>query len=362
MGRREELHRLVRDLKNYAAFSAESGMRPGALPAPESEREAYEAWQASRQSRKLEAMRRSLTESPPRSQTKGPVEPARMAAETVTKGPVEPARIATETVTKGPVEPVPSAVTKGPVKPAQVVADTVTKGPVQGAQLSAEIETKGPDPSLPVGQGGALWKEFGSRPRPTFGEPEAPEDENAAAHKLASIREVLGDCSRCGLCDGRTHIVFGAGSADTDLVFVGEAPGADEDRVGKPFVGEAGKLLDKMIVAMGRSRDDVYVSNVLKCRPPENRDPTRDEVQTCSPFLVQQLEAIRPRVIVAMGRVATNVLLDRDGTLGEVRGRWHEFNGIPVMPTYHPAFLLRSPDAKRPAWDDLQAVMKKLEE
>ena len=143
-------------------------------------------------------------------------------------------------------------------------------------------------------------------------------------------------------------------------MFVGEAPGFQEDVQGEPFVGPAGELLDKMILAMTLSRQTVYIANVLKCRPPSNRDPKPDEVALCSPFLKRQVAAVQPEAIVALGRFAGNLLSGKDGSMGQIRGRWHEFEGVPVMPTYHPAYLLRTPSAKGKVWDDLKKVMTRL--
>jgi DNA polymerase len=170
----------------------------------------------------------------------------------------------------------------------------------------------------------------------------------------------LGDCTRCGLCEGRTHIVFGDGSPHARLMFVGEGPGYNEDQQARPFVGKAGQLLDKMVGAMGFARDEVYIANVVKCRPPDNRDPAPDEVVACSPFLHKQIDAIQPEVIVTLGRFAAHNLLGVDTPISRMRGEWHDFKGIPVMPTWHPAYLLRNESEKRNAWTDLQAVMKRM--
>ena len=170
------------------------------------------------------------------------------------------------------------------------------------------------------------------------------------------MREELGDCKRCKLCTTRTNIVFGVGNPDAHLVFVGEAPGADEDAQGEPFVGKAGQLLTKMIEAMGYARGDVYICNVLKCRPPGNRNPEPDEVASCEPFLKKQLGAIRPRMIVALGKFAVQCLLRDDSPISRLRGNLRTYEGIPLMPTFHPAYLLRDPSKKKLAWDDLKAV------
>jgi uracil-DNA glycosylase family 4 len=202
----------------------------------------------------------------------------------------------------------------------------------------------------------------------------APRAESGVADPAAAlqlIREDLGDCTRCKLHKGRTNLVFGVGNPHAELVFVGEGPGADEDTQGEPFVGRAGQLLNNMIKAMGLQREDVYIANVVKCRPPGNRTPEPDECETCSPFLMRQIAAIKPRVVVALGATAAKNLLAMSSSLGELRGRFYDFKpaGIrsdPAWPgsrlavTYHPAYLLRDPRQKGEAWKDLQMVMKYL--
>jgi DNA polymerase len=181
------------------------------------------------------------------------------------------------------------------------------------------------------------------------------------AQTLAQVRELLGDCQRCKLAECRNKIVFGVGSERAPLMFVGEAPGAEEDRRGEPFVGRAGELLDKMIAAMGWTRDSVYIANVLKCRPPGNRDPEPDEVAECEPFLDLQIEVIKPRLIVTLGKPAAHLLLKTRAPISALRGRFQDFRGIPVMPTFHPAFLLRQPQRKRDTWSDLKQVIAALD-
>ncbi len=190
----------------------------------------------------------------------------------------------------------------------------------------------------------------------------------AAALKL--IREDLGDCTRCKLHQqGRKQIVFGVGNPRAELMFVGEGPGADEDMQGEPFVGRAGQLLNNMIKAMGLQREDVYIANIVKCRPPSNRTPEPDECETCSPFLMRQIAAIKPKVVVALGATAAKNLLAMNSSLGELRGHWYDFKpagsdaswpGTRLAVTYHPAYLLRDPRQKGEAWKDLQMVMKYL--
>ena len=177
---------------------------------------------------------------------------------------------------------------------------------------------------------------------------------------LAQIRAEVGDCTRCKLSTTRKSIVFGVGDPNAPLMFVGEGPGEQEDKRGEPFVGPAGELLDKMIEAMGWSRQSVYINNIVMCRPPNNRNPEVDEVSACKPFLDARIGSIGPRIIVALGRPASNTLLGRDAPISSLRGKFHDRNGIKVMPTFHPAYLLREPDRKRDAWSDLMLVMAEL--
>jgi DNA polymerase len=177
---------------------------------------------------------------------------------------------------------------------------------------------------------------------------------------LAAVREDLGECTRCKLSRSRTQIVFGVGNPQADLVFVGEAPGADEDAQGEPFVGRAGQLLTRIIQAIGMRREDVYICNIIKCRPPGNRNPEADEIAACEPFLLKQLEAIRPALICALGGPAAQTLLKTKEPISRLRGRWHAFRGIPLLPTYHPAFLLRNPHEKRTVWQDMQLLQREL--
>jgi DNA polymerase len=177
---------------------------------------------------------------------------------------------------------------------------------------------------------------------------------------LLKIREDIGDCRRCKLHKGRHKIVFGDGSPTADLVFVGEGPGADEDAQGLPFVGRAGKLLTQMIEAMGLQRKDVYICNVVKCRPPQNRAPEPDEVETCSPYLLRQIDVINPKAIVCLGAVAAKTLLQTTRGISQFRGQWQEWRGRRLIATYHPAYLLRNPLAKADVWKDLQKVMAEL--
>jgi uracil-DNA glycosylase len=191
---------------------------------------------------------------------------------------------------------------------------------------------------------------------------EKPQSGATSGHPtLDELRQRLHDCQRCKLSGlGRKTIVFGAGNPRAELVFVGEGPGEEEDKQGVPFVGAAGQLLTKMIQAMTFSRDDVYICNVVKCRPPLNRNPESDEIAQCDPFLKAQLKAIGPKVIVALGKFASQTLLADDTPITRMRGQWREYQGVALMPTFHPAYLLRNPSEKKLAWSDLQEVMKKL--
>jgi len=185
-----------------------------------------------------------------------------------------------------------------------------------------------------------------------------PQDRDAA---MVAIREDLGDCTRCRLHkQGRKQIVFGVGNPHAEVMFVGEAPGADEDEQGIPFVGRAGQLLTNMIKAMGLQREDVYIANVIKCRPPGNRTPERDECDTCSPFLLRQIDVVSPKIIVALGAVAAKSLLQINDSMANLRGRTYDFRNTKLIVTYHPAYLLRDPRQKKEAWKDLRRVMQHL--
>lgn len=195
-----------------------------------------------------------------------------------------------------------------------------------------------------------------ARPSATAASPARAVD----ASSLEAVRAALGDCRRCALCEGRTHIVFGDGAPDASILFVGEGPGQTEDERGLPFVGRAGELLTQMIEkGLGVPRASVYICNIVKCRPPNNRTPLPNEVAACKPFLDGQIDAVAPRVIVALGKPATSLLLGRDISITRVRGTWQEYRGIPVMPTFHPAFVLRqyTPENRRHVWNDLRAAL-----
>ncbi|PYX82399.1 MAG: uracil-DNA glycosylase [Acidobacteria bacterium] len=226
------------------------------------------------------------------------------------------------------------------------VVESSTIQPEQREQMNAKaVMAAGPEENI--------FEAAVTKPESTAADP---------AKALAIIREDLGDCTRCKLHKlGRKQIVFGVGNPRAELMFVGEGPGADEDEQGEPFVGRAGQLLNNMIKAMGLRREDVYIANVVKCRPPGNRMPERDECDTCSPFLLRQIAAVKPKVIVALGAVAAKTLLAINASMSDLRGRWYGFRGgTKLAVTYHPAFLLRDPRQKKEAWKDLQMVMTEL--
>ncbi len=188
------------------------------------------------------------------------------------------------------------------------------------------------------------------------------EKPDAEVPELEQLAASLQGCTRCRLCEQRQTIVFGEGNQRAAVMFIGEGPGAEEDRTGRPFVGQAGRLLDEMIFALGYERHQVFIGNVVKCRPPGNRDPQQDEIAACSAYLDGQIRIIGPTVIVALGRVAARALTGSDKPMGALRGRWNSYLGIPLMPIFHPAYLLRNELAKRTAWDDLKAVAERLGE
>jgi len=199
--------------------------------------------------------------------------------------------------------------------------------------------------------------------RTTGAPPSAVSFSRNQAEALAAVRDDIGDCTRCKLhALGRTQIVFGVGNPDADLMFVGEAPGGDEDVQGIPFVGRAGQLLTKIIEAIDLARDDVYIANVIKCRPPGNRNPEPDEIAQCEPFLFRQIEIIKPKVIVTLGKFAAQTLLGTDAPISRIRGRVFDYRGAKLVPTFHPAFLLRNPAAKREVWEDMKLVRRLLRE
>jgi uracil-DNA glycosylase family 4 len=224
-----------------------------------------------------------------------------------------------------------------------------TGGPARRTESARSEPAPGPTPIRP----GTDAVETRPALRPTI---------PAEFRSIEELNRFAAFCPRCRLSSSRTRMVMGQGSSRTDLMFVGEAPGADEDRQGLAFVGRAGQLLTKIIEAIGRSREDVFIANVLKCRPPENRNPEKDEVEACLPYLREQIRLISPRVIVTLGTFATQAILETDLSIGRLRGRFHTLGSALVMPTYHPAFLLRSPERKKDVWSDMKLVRDRLAE
>ncbi len=192
--------------------------------------------------------------------------------------------------------------------------------------------------------------------RPTSKEESATDPES-----LDDFYDRIRNCTKCHLSQTRTNFVFGSGSSKAELMLIGEAPGREEDLQGKPFVGAAGQLLDKMLAAIKFSREDVFIANILKCRPPENRDPRPEEIETCKVHLLEQIKLIHPKIILALGRISAQALLETKSSLGQLRGRFHDFSGIKLLVTYHPAALLRYQQYKRPAWEDLKLLRKEYE-
>ena len=286
----------------------------------------------------------------------------------------------------GPGTPPPGPGPSAPVEVAPV--EVAPGGRAAGGPVAPGGRAAGgpgaPPPAAPPGSSPPPSRASAARPSPGAGAPaarpterrlaEAPppgpgpstEDDRrrlAAARSLVEVREVLGDCTRCKLHSaGRRQIVFGVGNPDAELMFVGEGPGRQEDLQGEPFVGEAGQLLTRIIQdGMKIPRQQVYIANIVKCRPPGNRDPEPDEVEACEPFLRAQIARVQPKVIVALGRYAAQTLLRTRTPIGRLRGRWQRYLDIDLMPTLHPAYLLRNPEAKRPVWEDVKAVMARLE-
>ena len=264
-----------------------------------------------------------------------------------------------------PAERAPDRPAERPAdRPAERIADRpVERGadrPVERAPAALSRVEVAPPPPFPGEpevhpRGGAPVP--GTTPHPPS--PRAPAayvsaEEISSLPVLAQVREIALGCPRCALAKTRTHVVFGEGREDADVMVVGEAPGQDEDRSGRPFVGRAGKLLDLLLLSSGFPREDVYICNVLKCRPPQNRNPQPDEVDACSPYLLKQVELVKPRVILAFGTFAAQTLLGTDITIGKLRGRTHQYRGVPLIPTYHPAACLRHPAWTRSVWEDLQ--------
>ncbi len=240
----------------------------------------------------------------------------------------------------------------------ETLKELVEEGVEQFDRSDAASIDLQPHLDAPAARAPDLRLDASAPPKPDLDSAGSPQGK--PAQTLEDVRLELGECTRCPLCEGRNRIVFGDGKADAALMFIGEGPGQEEDRRGLPFVGRAGELLTKMIErGLEIPRSEVYICNIVKCRPPKNRTPQSDEVATCKPFLDGQIDAVRPRTIVALGRPATSLLLGRDVSITRVRGTWHEYRGIPLMPTFHPAYLLRQHTAenRRVVWEDLKAAL-----
>ncbi|MBI5548573.1 MAG: uracil-DNA glycosylase [Deltaproteobacteria bacterium] len=308
-GDREELASLAADLRGHLEWLRDTGVRevPALPKAPQAAASAA-----------------PVSSSPEASESAGPQVSLRAAVRATVGAPEQ--RAATTSSPAKPVAP------PAPLPP-PAAANVIVNRPAPAARAEPR-----PVAPLPAPSGARL--------------------EGAAPKTLEQIRAELGACTRCKLSSKRKNIVFGVGSPKAELVFVGEGPGADEDEQGIPFVGAAGQLLTKMIEAMGYTRDEVYICNVVKCRPPGNRNPEPDEIQACEPFLKQQLASLKPRVIVTLGKFAAQTLLRDETSITRLRGNWREYCGIRLMPTFHPAYLLRSPSEKKKVWEDLQQVMK----
>ena len=365
----QTLLQITRALRQRLEWEAATGAAAGVRPAPTAERQALlerlSALQEARRQRQLAALRGKPPEARVRTHTPAP-------------GTLEAPRPPEPKTTSARPSVVAAPGTDAGADATAADAPTSDEPQASRSSQAFPAPSAAGSPPAPIGAGGndvrklmaSLPQGFGKprprRPTPATAQPSPEESAMSAGQpqtpeeKLDWLRTYLGDCRRCGLCEGRSNVVFGTGSATADLVFIGEAPGYHEDQQGVPFVGKAGALLDKMIAAMGRTREDVYIANVLKCRPPSNRDPAPDEIAACSPFLFKQLEVIEPKIIVTLGRFAANLLLGSDESMGRLRGTWHDWRGIPLRATYHPAYLLRSPEMKGKAWEDLQQVMQRL--
>lgn len=245
------------------------------------------------------------------------------------------------------------------------LSGTPSLAPALAPPRPAALRAAPPPSSASIAAGSApACVRPGPAPAPILSAPTAapPTPVGAGRRTLADVRAELGDCRRCGLCEGRRTIVFGDGNPDADILFIGEGPGEQEDRTGLPFVGRAGELLTQMIEkGMGIARRDVYICNIVKCRPPGNRNPLPPEVSACRPFLDGQIEAVAPKVIVTLGKPAASLLLDREISITRLRGTWQSYRGIPLMPTLHPAFVLRqyTPENRRAVWEDLKSALER---
>jgi len=246
-----------------------------------------------------------------------------------------------------------------PAPPARPIAAARAVAPPPPARRPQPVSP--PPPAAPPAPAAAPVALFGAGDAGPFTTPVWPRDEKLRLLADMDANEVKG-CTKCRLCEGRRNTVFGEGDPDAAVMFVGEGPGETEDNTGRPFVGEAGQLLDKMIGGMGLAREQVFIANIVKCRPPENREPAPDEVATCTPYLVRQIEIVRPKVIVTLGRPASQYMLSTKQSMTRLRGAWHARRGIRLMPTFHPAYVLRqyTPETRAAVWSDLRKVMAEL--
>ncbi len=324
--KREHLLSVVKDLRRYLEWQGVEG-DPGVIPASDEEREeARKRWKERRE-QKTRAMEADLKGEPDEDGAESPPQTPEQ------QEPEEPSESADEE-SDGPMA---KSGDDAPWKRFKSKRDQKPKSQASSGSASDSADT-------------------GESEAASASDP----DEMSNADKLEYLRNYMGNCQRCPLHEGRTNLVFGEGNPEARLLFVGEAPGYHEDQQGRPFVGKAGTLLDQMIRAMGLEREDTYICNVLKSRPPDNRDPRPDEVRECFPFLKKQLQIIEPEVIVTLGRPASQTLLDSSKPLGALRGNWHTWGNSDVMPTYHPAYLLRNENQKKKTWSDLQQVMERL--
>lgn len=343
MTTRAHLHRLTRQIRRYLARQKADGL-DRFVPASDEERAQFEARRQKQQEQQLADLRSQIT-----GDTQGESVPS---TSTEKKGRSHPAPSVEKSDSDD--EKAPSVTAETPLWKKHDAMHKLNAR--QKKKTRAAAKAKSRSSRSTAGGSGSDSTNTQAKEPPT--DPETPQE------KMAFLRHYLGDCQRCPLHEGRTNIVFGAGDPNARLMFVGEGPGYHEDQQGLPFVGKSGKLLTKMIHAMGLGRDEVYITNIVKCRPPDNRDPAPQEVKECSPFLKKQIAVVEPEVIVTLGRPAANTLLGtEDEALGRLRAKWHTHRGISVMPTYHPSYLLRSePDTtfKKRAWEDLKKVMDKL--
>lgn len=409
MASRTELYQITRELRRYLEWQLQGGA-PGVLPAPIAEREAWQRAESAREVERARVMREELFGAPA-------AKPVKTAPQ-VERGEPAPAKakgsrldaISGPDKSRGPSAPTPSPSPSGgggglwndfgsrprrtfhaveeksapasntPVNDAPAAPRPPAAQPQQPVKQPVKQQVSvAQDPPSDMGPADDFggydesydesyidYSEFELSEPPVAVEQEVEKPvrrvEMTNAEKLDFLKNYLGDCHRCALHQGRTQVVFGDGNPKARLMFIGEGPGKEEDRQGVPFVGVAGDLLNQMIAAMGFQREDVYVASVVKCRSAENRNPAAGEVRECSPFLLKQIEAVQPEVIVALGGLAAQTLLGDSSNFTQLRGRWHAWKEIPVMPTYNPNSLLRNERLKRDAWNDLQLVMARLGE